>query len=166
MSHKYMSAFLLVLTAGTVVISTTDVEGGWFFRGHGFRATTNVRFHAAAPVVRPQLPSAPAGSAVTIPSNSLGPETGSAFMVFRNIKLPARIDAWTESSVTVTLPPMKVRHPVRVAVDVVTPYGKLAFRKHLLITPSPDVSLHPVPPQLPLPTNPTLIEQNRLPAGN
>lgn len=166
MLKKYTPVFVLALTVGAVAVTTADVEAGWFFRGRGFRVAPTTQFIPVAPAPRPQLPSAPAGSTLTLPSNFLGPEPGSAFMVLQDIKLPARIEEWTESSVTLMLPPMQIRHPLRVCIDVVTPHGKLAVRKHMFITPPSDVVLHPGTPKSPLPTNPALIQQGALPAGN
>ncbi|MCA9200614.1 MAG: hypothetical protein KDA87_23905, partial [Planctomycetales bacterium] len=88
--------------------------------------------------------------------NFLGPAPGSVFMVFKDIKLPVQIVNWSNESITVTLPPMAIRHDVRIRLDVILPHGQVGLQKLLVVTPPADVVLHPTAPQSPLPTNAAL----------
>lgn len=165
MFRKLTPACLLAMAVMTVVVTSSNVETGRFFR-RGYGARPVAYFQPVLPVQREFLASAPAGSTLTLPCNFLGPEAGSAFLVFNDIKLPVCIDNWQETTVTLTMPPMTLRRPLRVSIDVVTPHGKLVIRKPLLITPPADMILHPAAPRPPLPTNAALMQSNVLPAGN
>ena len=151
----------IVLAATFASDASAGCRSGY---GYGYRYTTayaaRAVYHAPpvafAELPQEQLPSVPVGSTITLPANFLGPHPGSVLMVFNNIKLPVQVVNWTNEGVTVTLPPMALRHPVKIRVDVVLPHGKLGLRQRILVTPPADVVLHPVAPTSPLPTNAAL----------
>jgi len=108
----------------------------------------------AAPVVaEPQIPSVPAGATLTLPANFLGAAQGDVFLVFQNIKLPVTIVAWNNNGVTITLPPMAIKDPLQLRLDIVLPDGKLAHQQKIRVTAPASVILHPTAPVSPLPTS-------------
>ncbi|MFC1758546.1 hypothetical protein ACFL2H_07230 [Planctomycetota bacterium] len=109
---------------------------------------------------KPQLPTVPAGSTLTLPANFLGNQQGDVFMVFNKIKLPIKIQRWTPTGVTITLPPMAIKTAVEIRVDIVLPNGKLAVSRQLRVTKPASVVLHPVAPTSPLPTESAIQQQN------
>ncbi|MDG2380462.1 MAG: hypothetical protein P8N76_02205 [Pirellulaceae bacterium] len=117
----------------------------------------------APPIVapEPQFPVVPSGSTITIPANFLGNQPGSVLMVFNNIKLPVRINNWTMTGVTVTLPPMAIKEAVLIRLDVLLPQGQLGRTQKIRVTAPAPVVLHPTAPISPLPTNPALQAQNQ-----
>lgn len=115
----------------------------------------------AAPLPpRPQLPTVPAGSTMTLPSNFLGTAQGDVFMVFNNIKLPIKIQRWEPTGVTITLPPMAIKTAVEIQVDIVLPNGRLAASRRIRVTKPASVVLHPTAPTSPLPTQDAIQTQN------
>lgn len=163
-----------VVLAGVVIVGAlaTDANAGCrsgygYGGGYGYRYATTAyatpTIYRVPPVAfaelppQEQLPSVPVGSTITLPANFLGPHPGSVFMVFNNIKLPVQIVNWTNEGITLTLPAMAIRHPVKVRIDAVLPHGQLGLRQHLIVTPPADVVLHPTAPTSPLPTNPALL---------
>ena len=121
--------------------------------------------HQAPPVIvappqrRPNFPTVPSGSTITIPANFLGAQPGSVFMVFNNIKLPVQINNWTQTGVTVTLPPMAIKEAVLIRLDIILPHGQLGNTQKILVTAPAPVILHPTAPTSPLPTNAALQVQ-------
>ena len=115
----------------------------------------------AAPKVRPNYPTVPAGSTITLPGNFLGQQPGSVLMVFNNIKLPVQVDKWSQTGVTITLPPMAIKDAVVIRLDILLPHGQLGHTQKLLVTAPAPVVLHPTAPTSPLPTNPALQAQPR-----
>ncbi len=110
--------------------------------------------------VKPQLPTVPAGSTLTLPANFLGSQPGDVFMVFNKIKLPITVQRWTPTGVTITLPPMAIKTAVEIRVDIVLPNGTLAVTRHLRVTKPASVVLHPTAPTSPLPTEAAIQQQN------
>ena len=105
------------------------------------------------------LPSVPAGSTLTLPGNFLGPNPGHVFLVLNKVKLPVRIDNWTPTGVTMTLPPMAVKQPTPARIDVVLEHGQLANKLKILLTPPAALVLHPSAPASPLPTAQPAVAQ-------
>ena len=109
---------------------------------------------------KPQLPTVPAGSTLTLPANFLGSQPGDVFMVFNKIKLPIKVQRWTPTGVTISLPPMAIKTAVEIRVDIVLPNGTLAVTRHLRVTKPASVVLHPTAPTSPLPTEVAIQQQN------
>ncbi|MCP4189184.1 MAG: hypothetical protein GY768_01005 [Planctomycetaceae bacterium] len=172
---------LTTLSALTFAIFAADASAGCGGRRHSYhhhirhiRPTRVVRpivHHRVAPpqvaiappllAPEPQFPMVPSGSTITIPANFLGNQPGSVLMVFNNIKLPVRIDSWTMTGVTVTLPPMAIKESVVIRLDVLLPQGQLGRTQQIRVTAPAPVVLHPTAPTSPLPTNPALQAQNQ-----
>ena len=154
--HRKSTLILIAFATATTLASHAHAD--WY--GYGGPVGRPYIQHQSpigvGPLVTPQLPSAPAGSTLTLPANFLGPAPGSVFMVFKDIKLPVQIVNWSNESITVTLPPMAIRHDVRIRLDVILPHGQVGLQKLLVVTPPADVVLHPTAPQSPLPTNAAL----------
>ncbi len=160
---------LLAVTVVTVTAAwSTDATAGCHSGyGYGYRysyPTAYVRpvVQQAPPVMFAELPqeqlaSVPVGSTITLPANFLGPHPGSVFLVFNNIKLPVQVLNWADEGVTITLPAMALRQPLKVRIDVVLPQGQLGLQQYIIVTPPAGVILHPVSPTSPLPTNNALI---------
>ena len=187
MSRKMLNFALVAVVAvfGSVLASAAQAGcgggygggyGGYGYGGYGYssysyRTCHRPVVHAPAIAVIPlvkkvvhhdhhkNLTAVPAGSTLTLPSNFLGVHPGSVFLTFANIKLPVQIVNWTESGVTIKLPPMAIRHDVMVRIDVILPHGKIAHTQHLLVKPPAAVVLHPVLPTSPLPTQDALSVQ-------
>ena len=151
----------------TIVLSqlVTDVFAGCKRRGGYSRSSRPVVVRPVVvqpvPVVvtaRPKqnYPTVPAGSTLTLPANFLGTAPGSVLMVFNNIKLPVKIKQWTQTGVTISLPPMAIRKPVVIRMDIVLPNGTLGHTQRINVLPPAPVVLHPTGPTSPLPTQPAL----------
>ena len=107
--------------------------------GYGYRysyPTVYARpvIQQAPPVVfadlpQEQLASVPVGSTITLPANFLGPQPGSVFLVFNNVKLPVQVINWADEGVTITLPAMALRQSLKVRLDVVLPHGQLGLQQ-------------------------------------
>lgn len=109
---------------------------------------------------RPQLPTVPSGSTMTLPANFLGSQPGDVFMVFNKIKLPIKVQQWSPTGVTVTLPPMAIKSAVEIRVDIVLPNGNLAVSRQVRVTKPASVVLHPTSPASPLPTQDAIQQQS------
>ncbi|MDG2380457.1 MAG: hypothetical protein P8N76_02180 [Pirellulaceae bacterium] len=103
-----------------------------------------------------QLPTIPAGSTLTVPGNFLGNQPGSVLMVFNNVKLPVQIIDWKNHEVTIKLPPMAIRKPVVIRLDIVLPNGNLGLTQRANVTPPATILLHSTRPASPLPTMPAI----------
>ena len=167
-SFSRMLAVLAVVGVSMAVSSTADAGCGSY--GHGYARSYYKPLYAAkvyhrvntvavAPLPAPpkeDLPSVPAGSTMTLPTNFLGNAPGNVFMVFQNIKLPVQLLKWSPNGVTITLPPMAIKHPVKVRIDVVLPNGSLGHQQRLIVTPPAPVIFHDTVQSSPLPTFPAL----------
>ena len=172
MFRKMTLGFLAIASVFAVTTLTSEAHAGCY-SGYGYRHAYPVTYarplvQHAPPVMfadlpQEQLPSVPVGSTITLPANFLGPHPGSVFLVFNNIKLPVQLANWTDEGVTITLPAMALRHPLKVRIDVVLPHGQLGLQQPIIVTPPADVILHPVAPTSPLPTNASLLSSGILP---
>ncbi|MCP4189179.1 MAG: hypothetical protein GY768_00980 [Planctomycetaceae bacterium] len=102
-----------------------------------------------------QLPTVPAGSTLTLPGNFLGTQPGSVLMVFNNVKLPVQILKWENHGVTMKLPPMAIRKPVAIRLDLMLPNGQLGLTQRVNVIPPATIQIHPTRPTSPLPTRPS-----------
>jgi hypothetical protein len=87
-----------------------------------------------------------------LPGNFLGPDAGHVFLVLNEVKLPVKIEAWSPSGVTVTLPPMAVKQPSPARIDVIMPQGQLVNKVRILLTAPAPLVIHQSAPASPLPT--------------
>ncbi len=129
-------------------------------------APAPVVVRAARPIApRVQRPAVPTGSTLSLPGNFLGPIAGHVFLVLDHVKVPARIENWTSNGVTITLPPMAVKHPTPARIDVIMPHGQAINKVKILLTPPAPLVLHPTAPATPLPTGPAtpLLEAQGIP---
>ncbi|MCA9214256.1 MAG: hypothetical protein KDB27_14390 [Planctomycetales bacterium] len=101
---------------------------------------------------RPELPTVPAGSTLTLPANFLGQQPGDVFMVFNKIKLPVKVLRWQPTGVTIVLPPMAIKTAVEIRLDIVLANGNLAASRQVRVAKPASVVLHPTSPVSPLPT--------------
>ncbi|HAY83186.1 MAG TPA: hypothetical protein DCY79_25550 [Planctomycetaceae bacterium] len=104
------------------------------------------------PLLAPTCPQVPTGSRLTLPANFLGPHAGHVFLSVQGTKLPANILAWSNTSVTIQLPPMAVAAPLPASLDILLPHGQLAKRTRILLVAPPQLLIHESGPQAPLPT--------------
>ncbi|MCA9216673.1 MAG: hypothetical protein KDB27_26570 [Planctomycetales bacterium] len=156
----------IVLAAAALIIPCVGsiANAGNYYTYGRYYNTVHQHHHATPIGVAPlrfhnPLASVPAGSSLTLPGNFLGEHPGSVFLVFGNIKLPVQVMNWSNDSVTITLPPMSVRHPIQVRLDVVLPHGQLGLQRSFMLTKPADVVLHPAGPRSPLPTSSALLQQ-------
>ncbi|MFC1758679.1 hypothetical protein ACFL2H_07915 [Planctomycetota bacterium] len=157
----------LVLATVAVVVSAVGSQanaGQYFTYGHYRPIIRRTHVHhnplGVAPLrVHNPLASVPAGSSMTLPANFLGDQPGSVFLVFGNIKLPVQVMKWCNESVTIKLPPMSVRNPLQVRIDVVLPHGQIGLQRRFMLTRPADVILHPSSPTSPLPTSAAMLQQ-------
>ena len=182
MSRSARQAAVCSLTLAAVLVAANTSFagcGGGRYRGHYRHYPTYhapvVHHHVVRPVVyvappivavappivaprpvkvAPQLPPVPAGSTLSLPGNFLGPVAGHVFLVLNDVKLPAQIVAWNPNGVTITLPPMAVKHPSPARIDVIMPQGQLVNKVKILLTPPAPLVIHQSAPASPLPTGP------------
>ncbi len=160
----------LVLATVALLVSAvgSSVNAGQYFQyGHYRPVVRHTHVHhnplGVAPLrVHNPLASVPAGSSLTLPANFLGNQPGSVFLVFGNIKLPVQVMNWCNESVTIKLPPMSVRNPIQVRLDVVLPHGQIGLQRRFRLTRPADVILHPSGPTSPLPTSAAILQQGPL----
>jgi hypothetical protein len=93
-----------------------------------------------------------------LPGNFLGPAAGHVFLVLNEVKLPVKIEAWSPSGVTVTLPPMAVKQPTPARLDVIMPQGQLVNKVSILLTPPAPLVLHASAPASPLAAGPGPVQ--------
>ena len=171
MTRQLLTLSALFVLTSSLLIADASAGCGGGRRGYHHparpvvvRHVRHVR-HVSPVVVQPtivaprparQFPTVPAGSVLTLPANFLGHQPGSVLMVFNNVKLPVQIMKWTNNGVTVKLPPMAIRRPVVIRLDIVLPHGKLGLTQRVNVTPPAAIVLHPTAPMSPLPTSPAI----------
>jgi hypothetical protein len=157
----FQKTSILCVASALLAITGSQAHAGHYTYGSYHRPV--VRYSnplGIAPLhFQNDLPSVPAGSSLTLPANFLGEHPGSVFLVFGNVKLPVQVLNWSNDGVTITLPPMAIRHPVQVRLDVVLPHGQLGLQRQFLLTRPADVVLHPTGPMSPLPTSDAILSQ-------
>ena len=90
----------------------------------------------------PPLPTAPAGSTLTIAGNGFGPVIGIGHLMLGQVKLPVNFVQWGPNAVTVKLPEMGILSPTRGELMIMLPDGRLVRRMNILLVAQPPVNVN------------------------